>query len=113
VGQVGPANAIILQPELDLHPTATLVVDLKCLFIWRQDTADGLYNTPGFLILSGTTSSKRYVGSSPELLISQQLGRHLSVSLSYYHFFRGGFLTDNQVETKAVDYFSTWMSYTF
>jgi Alginate export len=27
--QIGPANAIILQPELDLHPTATLVVDLK------------------------------------------------------------------------------------
>jgi hypothetical protein len=112
VGQVGPANAIILQPELDLHPTATLVVDLKCLFIWRQDTADGLYNTPGFLIVSGATNSHRYVGSSPELLITQQFGRHLSVSLSYYHFFRGAFLTDT-AGTRDVDYFSTWMSYTF
>jgi hypothetical protein len=30
-----------------------------------------------------------------------------------YHFFRGGFLTNNQVRTKDVDYFSTWMSFTF
>ncbi|MBV9272523.1 MAG: alginate export family protein [Verrucomicrobia bacterium] len=113
VGQVGPANAIILQPELDLHPTSTLGVYLKALFVWREDTADGLYNTPGFLILSGTTNSQRYVGWSPELLISQQIGRHLSVSSSYYHFFRGAFLTDNQLGTKDVDYFSAWMSYTF
>ena len=29
VGQTGPANAIILQAELDLHPTATLGIYLK------------------------------------------------------------------------------------
>jgi hypothetical protein len=65
VGQTGPANAIILQPELDLHPTAMLGLYLKTFFFWRQDTADGLYNTPGGLILSGSTSSRRYVGASP------------------------------------------------
>jgi Alginate export len=84
--QIGPANAIILQPELDLHPTATLGVYLKALFVWREDTADGLYNTPGFLILSGSTSNRRYVDASPELLITQQFGKHLAVSLNYYHF---------------------------
>jgi Alginate export len=111
--QIGPANAIILQSELDLHPTATLVINLKTLFVWREDTADGLYNTPGGLILSGSSSSRRYVGASPQVLITQQLGRHLSVSWNYYHFFRGGFLTNNQVETRDVDYFSTWLTYTF
>ena len=112
VGQIGPANAIILQPELDLHPTATLGIYLKTLFVWREDSADGLYNTPGGVILSGSTSNRRYVGASPELLITQQLGRHLAISLSYYHFYRGGFLT-SQAGTKDVDYFSTWMSYAF
>jgi Alginate export len=112
VGQIGPANAIVLQPELDLHPTATLGIYLKALFVWREDTADGLYNTPGGVILSGSTNSRRYVGASPEILITQQFGRHLAASLSYYHFFRGGFLT-HQVGTKDVDYFSAWMSYTF
>jgi hypothetical protein len=112
VGQIGPANAIILQPELDLHPSATLGIYLKTLFVWREDTADGLYNTPGGLILSGSTNSRRYVGASPEVLITQQFGRHLAISLSYYHFSRGGFLA-SQVGTKDVDYFSTWMSYTF
>jgi hypothetical protein len=110
--QIGPKNAIVLQPELDLHPTATLGVYLKTLFVWREDTADGLYNTPGFLILPGSVNSQRYVGASPEVLITQQLGRHLTVSLNYYHFYRGGFLT-SQPKTKDVDYFSTWMSYTF
>jgi hypothetical protein len=33
VGQTGPANAIILQSELDLHPTATLVINLKTFFL--------------------------------------------------------------------------------
>jgi hypothetical protein len=112
VGQVGPANAIIAQPEIDLHPTATLGVYLKTLFVWRQDTADGLYNTPGGVILPGSINGRRYVGASPELLVTQQIGRHLSLSSSYYHFYRGGFLT-SQVGTKDVDYFSTWMSYTF
>ncbi|MEY2602641.1 MAG: hypothetical protein QOH31_399 [Verrucomicrobiota bacterium] len=110
--QIGPANAIILTPELDLHPTATLGIYLKTLFVWREDTADGLYNIPGGLVLSGSTNSRRYVGASPQVLITQQLSRHLAVSLNYYHFSRGGFLT-SQAGTKDVDYFSTWMSYTF
>jgi hypothetical protein len=110
--QIGPANAIILQSELDLHPTATLVINLKTLFAWREDTADGLYNVPGGLVLSGTSNGRQYVGASPQVLITQQFGRHLSVSWNYYHFFRGGFLT-SQAGTKDVDYFSTWMSYTF
>ncbi|MGA8659744.1 MAG: alginate export family protein [Chthoniobacterales bacterium] len=112
VGQTGPANAIILQAELDLHPTATLGIYLKTFFFWRQDTADGLYNVPGGLIISGSTNNRRYVGASPTVLITQQLGRHLAISLSYYHFYRGGFLT-SQVGTKDVDYFSAWTSYTF
>jgi hypothetical protein len=36
----------------------------------------------------------------------------LAISLSYYHFNRGGFLT-SQAGTKGVDYFSSWLSYTF
>ena len=110
--QIGPANTIIPQFELDLHPSATLVINLKTLFVWREDTVDGLYNIPGGLILSGSSNSRRYVGTSPQVLITKQLGRHLSVSWNYYHFIRGGFLT-SQVGTKDVDYFSTWMSYTF
>jgi hypothetical protein len=51
--QIGPKNAIIPQAELDLHPTATLGITLKALFVWREDPADGLYDTPGFLILRG------------------------------------------------------------
>src|SRR4029077_15743961 len=91
--QIGPKNAIVLQPELDLHPTATLGIYLKALFVWREDSAYGLYNTPGFLILPVSVNSQRYVGASPQGVITQQLGRHLTVSLNYYHFYRGGFLT--------------------
>jgi hypothetical protein len=110
--QIGPKNAIIPQAEVDLHPTATLGITLKALFVWREDIADGLYDTPGFLILPGSVNSHRYVGASPQVLMTQQLGRHLSVSLNYYHFYRGGFLT-SEPETKEVDYFSIWTSYTF
>ena len=88
--QIGPKNAIIPQAEIDLHPTATLGITLKALFVWREDTADGLYDTPGFLILPGSVNSQRHVGASPQVLITQQLGRHLTVSLNYYHFYRGG-----------------------
>jgi hypothetical protein len=113
IGQVGPANAIILQPELDLHPTSTLGVYLKGLFVWREDTADGLYNTPGGLIRPGSANNKRYVGASPEILVAQQFGQHAVFSLSYYHFYRGGFLTQNQPGSKDVDYFSAWLTYKF
>jgi hypothetical protein len=112
--QIGPKNAIILQPEVDLHCTAPLGIylkTLKTLFVCREDTADGLYDTPGFLVLPWSVNSQRYVGASPQVLIAQQLGRHSSVSLNYYHFYRGGFLT-SQTRTKDVDYFSIWVSYT-
>jgi hypothetical protein len=36
----------------------------------------------------------------------------VSLSLNYYHFYRGGYLT-SEPGTKDVDYFSTWMSFTF
>jgi len=111
--QVGPANAIILQPELDLHPTTTLGIYLKGPFVWREDTADGLYNTPGNLIGVGSTNNKRYVGASPEILVTQELGRHAILSVSYYHFYRGGFLTQNRPISKDVDYFSTWLTFKF
>jgi hypothetical protein len=52
--------------------------------------------------------------ASPEILITQQFGQqHTSLSVSYYHFYRGGFLTENQPNTKDVDYFPTWLTYTF
>jgi len=110
--QIGPANAIVLQPELDLHPTTTLGIYLKTLFVWRTSTADALYNIGGFVILPGSVNDRRYVGTSPQVLITQQVGRHLSISLNYYHFYRGGFLT-SEPGTKNVDYVSLWMSYTF
>jgi hypothetical protein len=113
IGQVGPANAIILQPELDLHPTTTLGLYLKMLFVWREDAADGLYGTPGNLIRVGSTNNKRYVGASPEILVTQELGRHAILSVSYYHFYRGSFLTQNQPISKDVDYFSTWLTFKF
>lgn len=113
IGQIGPANAIIFQPELDLHPTSTLGVYLKGLFVWREDTGDGLYNTPGSLIRTSSANTKRYVGASPEILVTQQLGRHAIFSVSYYHFYRGGFLTENQPVSKDVDYFSAWLTYKF
>jgi hypothetical protein len=99
-----------LNPQIVRHPSRRTPV--KTLFVWREDTADGLYDTPGFLVLPGSVNSRRYVGASPQVLITQQLGRHSSVSLNYYHFYRGGFLT-SQTRTKDVDYFSIWISYTF
>ena len=110
--QIGPANAIVLQPELELtsyHDLRYLPEDSLCL---ARSTGDALYNIGGFVILPGSVNDRRYVGTSPQVLITQQVGRHLSISLNYYHFYRGGFLT-SEPGTKDVDYVSLWMSYTF
>jgi hypothetical protein len=72
-----------------------------------------LYNTPGNLIRVGSTNNKRYVGASSEILVTQQLGRHAILSVSCYHFYRSGFLTQNQPISKDVDYFSTWLTVKF
>ena len=58
--QIGPKNAIIPQAELDLHPTATLDIVLKYLFVWREDTSDGLYDTPA--AYPGGESTKNFSG---------------------------------------------------
>ena len=50
---------------------------------------------------------------APEILVTQQLGRNAVFSASYYHFYRGEFLTQNQPGSKDVDYYSAWLTYKF
>jgi hypothetical protein len=108
-----PDGENAIHDGIEHEPTGgkALIDTTDCVML-SLDHQSGLYNTPGGLILSGSPSSQRYVGASPAVLITQQFGRHLAISLSYYHFYRGGFLT-SQAGTKDVDYFSTWTSYTF
>ena len=68
-------------------------------------------NTGAALLLRGLANHRRYFGASHELPITQQLGRHMAISLSYYHFYWGEFLTGREGTTDA-DFFSTWISYT-
>ena len=61
-------------------------------------------NTGAALLLRGLANHRRYFGASPELPITQQLGRHMAISLSCYHFYWGEFLTGRAGTTDA-DFF--------
>ena len=109
---LGPYNLMDLHPSCELHLTerVSLISDLD--FFWRQSTRDGIYNTPGNLIRTGGTSSARYIGNHASLQFAWRLGRHLSVTGQYLHFFAGPFLKETQ-PGRDVDFVALWVTYKF
>lgn len=111
-GLIGPSNFIDLHPCLDLNLTEGATITFDWDFFWRQSTHDGLYNSAAVPVRSGQRSDASYIGSMPQVQLSWDIDRHLSLAAIYGHFFAGEFLKETE-PGKDVDYVTTWVTYQF
>jgi hypothetical protein len=108
----GPSNFIHIHPTLDLSLTEKLKMSFDWGFFWRENVNDALYSIGTLPIRSAKTSHARYTGSSPAVVLTWEPVPHVTFLASYVHFFPGDFFK-TEPTGKAVDYFTTWMTYKF
>jgi Alginate export len=111
-GLIGPANIIDVHPGIELQLTKRLSFVGDWDFFWRESTHDGIYNNALKLVRSGGGSSARYIGSQAQAMLQWNIGRHLTVSAVYAHFFTGEFLKESP-PGKDVNYASAWVTFRF
>jgi hypothetical protein len=108
---VGPLNLIDLHPTVDLTLNDETKFGFDWDFYWRESLNDGAYRISGTPLRPGIDGA-RYLGSSPAATLVWDPTRHITVLISYVHFFTGPFFESN-LPDKSTDYFTTWVDYKF
>lgn len=77
----GPANAIILMPEIDVSPTKALTLIARYMWVWKYSANDVLYTSSmSSIIMSGTAKDgipEKVVAKGFELNASYVVNKHL------------------------------------
>jgi hypothetical protein len=107
---IRPSNIIDIHPTLQLLPRDNVLLTLGSDTLWRYTTNDGVYGPPGNLEI-GPGGSSRYVATTAEVSAQWEIDRHLTWIASYTHFFTSDSL--RQLGGKDVDFFGTWISFTW
>jgi Alginate export len=101
-------NLIALQPSAELQLTHSVSLTFNPAFIWRESTADGLYNVSGSVIVSGLHSNARYIATQASTQAHWQMTRNVSWFTEYGHFFPGEFLKQ-ATPGKNLNYWTGWV----
>ena len=109
---IGPVNHMDLHPSVDLHPVEGVTVTPSWDFFWRESLQDGLYGVPGNLLRPAGGSRSRFVGSQPAMMVTVEIGRHVSIAADWEYFIAGPFLRDTG-PAKNVTYVGSWIGYVF
>src|SRR5258705_11346315 len=109
----GRRNLIDLQPSMQLNLPKKITLTPNAKFYWRESTDDGLYAAgSGPVVVSGRTSSARFIGSQVGVQLKWSLDRHTTVVGEYLHFFPGDFLRQS-TPGRNLNYATWWVEYRF
>ena len=105
-----PSNIIDVHPSVQLEPCKRIEITLGSDTVWRYSKKDGIYSPSGSIELTAAPGSS-YVGTTTEAAVVFQLDRHTSFTVSYVHMFTGSYV--KSVHGGDVNYFGSWLTYTF
>jgi hypothetical protein len=108
----GRQNIIDLHPEVTLHLTEDLRLDVVEHFFWRQNAGDALYDLQGKVVRAATGSRSLVVGNELDISLYWQINRYFSAYAGYAHFFTGTFLTHTGPSADQ-DFFYASAMFTF
>lgn len=107
---LAPYNFFDVHPTLSFKPHDSVNVSLGWDFFFRASTDDAVFSPTG-IVIPASASSERFVGSAISVVTDWAINRHLSLTASYSHFFRGDVVTD--AGGKDVDFFGVWIAAKF
>lgn len=107
---LAPYNFFDIHPTLTVRPTESLSLTAGWDAYFRYSTSDAVFSPTG-IVIPATASDDRFVGSTLTLVADWTVNRHLTLTVSYAHFFRGQVVSD--AGGKDVDYFGVWLTAKF
>lgn len=107
---LAPYNFFDFHPTLTVRPMDSLSVTAGWDAYFRNSTSDAVFSPTG-IVIPATVSDARFVGSTLSLVADWAINRHLTLSASYAHFFRGEVVKD--AGGKDVDFFGMWLTAKF
>lgn len=109
---LGPNNLMDVHPSLRLELARGFGLTVDADFFWRYSVRDGIYDIPGFLIVSGAGSQARPIGRAVKADFDWQVNRHLSLEAEFQHFWAGKFLQESG-RGRPIRFFAAWVTYRF
>lgn len=106
-----PQNIIDVHPMLGLQLTRTISMNAGGDVFWRYSRNDAIYNPPGFIAVPALETASSYLGTAADINFTWQIQRHLSLGVSYVHFFTGSYV--HQAGGSDIDFVSTTLSFLF
>ena len=91
---LGPRNLIDVHPAVTFHVSNTIGVGFSAMAYWRESRGDGIYDTPGHLLRSGSVSQSRFIGKEVETGVEWQATPELTLSVSAGIFQPGSFVRE-------------------
>jgi tRNA(Leu) C34 or U34 (ribose-2'-O)-methylase TrmL len=109
---LGPSNTMTVVPTLRAAPSPRVTLFVESGFYWRQSVSDAIYSSLGTVLRTGQLSTARYIGSQPSVQLDYRFDRHLTLSVSYSHFYAGSFLRQTP-PGEDIDFVFVQASYKF
>ena len=106
-----PANIIDVHPNLGANLTKTLSVNGGADVFWRYSKNDAIYNPAGMIAVPALSNASSYVGTALDVNFVWQIQRHVTLGLSYVHFFSGSYI--HSAGGRDLNYLSTTLSVLF
>jgi hypothetical protein len=106
-----PQNIIDVHPMLGLQLTRTLSVNGGGDVFWRYSRSDAIYFPSGFIAIPPLNTASSYLGTAADINFAWQIQRHLSLGLSYVHFFTGNYV--HKAGGSDIDFLSTTLDFLF
>jgi len=107
---IRPSNTIDVHPTLQLLPTSKILLTFGSDVLWRYTNKDGVYGPPGYVELPAGAGS-RYIATTAEASAQWQIDRHFTWFVSYVHFFTSNYV--HNAGGGSVDFFGTWLTFTW
>lgn len=114
IALVGPSNNIDITPNVRLALTRRIYFLPDVAFFWRTSTRDGIYGivSPYLSIPTGSTR-ERFIGSHISLPTQFIINRHLTYTVGFTQFFKGGFIKNLNPPGHSVTFLTTFLTYRF
>lgn len=107
---LAPYNFFDIHPTLTLRPTQSLTLTAGLDIFYRYSTDDAVFSPVG-IVIPASASDSRFVGYNLTLVADWTINRHLTLSASYTHFFKGDVVRD--AGGSDVDSVSLWLTAKF
>jgi hypothetical protein len=108
----GPVNFIDVHPRIQLQLPHSVSASVDFVAQWRENTNDGVYAVPGFLLVAGNSGEGRFVGYRPGTEVRWNIDRHAYLQADYGVFYAGKFLREAS-PGRNINYLELWAGYKF